>query len=195
MIVRYDWVTELEPAAPDIVAAWRGIEEGRPIGLRRMVRASAGNGSAERTATQLAALAEALTALTAAIPDALLRSPGGEADWNVAETVGHVADARAGLALAAAKAASGSWPHDAPSVVPGIAGSPDADRAVLLRRIERSQRIVERCARTVTGHETEACPLEHPLVGRLRCGEWLVFAGVHDLMHLEQLHDLTEGAR
>jgi hypothetical protein len=28
-----------------------------------------------------------------------------------------------------------------------------------------------------------------------RCGEWLLFAGVHDLMHLEQLHDLIEGSR
>jgi len=27
-------------------------------------------------------------------------------------------------------------------------------------------------------------------VGRLRCGEWLLFAGVHDLMHLEQLEAL-----
>ena len=37
----------------------------------------------------------------------------------------------------------------------------------------------------------DACPLEHPMVGRLRCGEWLLFAGVHDLMHLEQLHDIS----
>jgi hypothetical protein len=29
-------------------------------------------------------------------------------------------------------------------------------------------------------------------VGRLRCGEWLLFAGVHDLMHLEQLHRIAE---
>jgi hypothetical protein len=35
------------------------------------------------------------------------------------------------------------------------------------------------------------CPLQHPLVGQLRCGEWLIFAGVHDLMHLEQLHALA----
>jgi len=35
------------------------------------------------------------------------------------------------------------------------------------------------------------CPLEHPLVGRLRCGEWFLFAGVHDLMHLEQLDGLA----
>ena len=36
--------------------------------------------------------------------------------------------------------------------------------------------------------------LDHPLVGRLRCGEWLLFAGVHDLMHLEQLHALADRA-
>lgn len=49
---------------------------------------------------------------------------------------------------------------------------------------------MERSARTVAGHETEACPLVHPIVGQLRCGELRVFAGVHDLMHLEQLHSM-----
>jgi hypothetical protein len=160
-----------------------------------MIRSTAGRGTAERTSAQLAAVATALTELVGDLPGALLRAPGGEADWNVAEAVGHVADSRAGLALAAAKAASGAWPSGAPPVVPGIPGSPDADRAALLHRIERSQRIIERAARTVSGHETDPCPLEHPLVGRLRCGEWLLFAGVHDVMHLEQLHDLAEGAR
>jgi hypothetical protein len=195
MMVRYAWVDDLVPVAPDIVAIWRGIEEGRPIELRRMIRSTAGRGTAERTSAQLAAVATALTELVGDLPGALLRAPGGEADWNVAEAVGHVADSRAGLALAAAKAASGAWPSGAPPVVPGIPGSPDADRAALLHRIERSQRIIERAARTVSGHETDPCPLEHPLVGRLRCGEWLLFAGVHDVMHLEQLHDLAEGAR
>ena len=194
MMVRYAWVDDLGAVAPDIVAAWRGVEEGRPIELRRMVRAMAGRGTAGRTSAQLGALATALTELIADLPDALLRAPGGEADWNVAEAVGHVADSRAGLALAAAKAASGAWPSGAPPVVPGIPGPPDADRAALVHRVERSQRIIERTARTVSGHETDPCPLEHPLVGRLRCGEWLLFAGVHDLMHLEQLHDLTVGA-
>jgi hypothetical protein len=75
--------------------------------------------------------------------------------------------------------------------VPGVAGPPDADRQTLLSRIARSQRLIERSARTVAGHETDPCPLDHPLVGRLRCGEWLVFAGVHDLMHLEQVHGLA----
>jgi len=195
MMVRYAWVDDLVPVAPDIVAIWRGIEEGRPIELRRMIRSTAGRGTAERTSAQLAAVATALTELVGDLPGALLRAPGGEADWNVAEAVGHVADSRAGLALAAAKAASGAWPSGAPPVVPGIPGSPDADRTALLHRIERSQRIIERAARTVSGHETDPCPLEHPLVGRLRCGEWLLFAGVHDVMHLEQLHDLAEGAR
>ena len=192
--VRYAWVDALERRAPDIVAAWRGIEEGRREEVQAMVRACSGPGTAERTSTQLGALAVGLGDLVDGLPEALLRAPGGEADWNVAEAVGHVADARAGLCLAAAKAAAASWPSDAPSVIPGIPGPPDADRAALVGRIARSQRIVERCARTVAGHETDPCPLDHPLVGPLLCGEWLVFAGIHDLMHLEQLHDLAAGA-
>ena len=65
----------------------------------------------------------------------------------------------------------------------------------LLRRLATSQRIVERAARSIAGHEMDACPLDHPLVGRLRCGEWLLFSGVHDLMHLEQLEDLEASLR
>ena len=45
-------------------------------------------------------------------------------------------------------------------------------------------------ARTISGHEKDLCPLDHPLVGALRCGEWLLYSGVHDLMHLEQLEAL-----
>ena len=62
-----------------------------------------------------------------------------------------------------------------------------------VRKIEQSQRIVARAARQLAGHETDPCPLEHPWVPRLRCGEWLLFAGVHDLMHLEQLHGIAAG--
>jgi hypothetical protein len=75
--------------------------------------------------------------------------------------------------------------------VPGVAGPPDVSRKALLRRLTASQRVVERAARSIAGHESEPCPLEHPHVGRLRCGEWLLFAGVHDVMHLEQLHRLA----
>jgi hypothetical protein len=155
------------------------------------VRKRAGPGSADGIVAQLGTLATALAALVETAPEEILRAPGGEEDWNVAQAIGHVCEARAGLCLAARLAAAGRFPPDAPTVVPGIPGPPDADRATLVGKIAQSQRLIERSARTVAGHETEPCPLVHPLVGRLRCGEWLLFAGVHDMMHLEQLHDLA----
>jgi DinB superfamily len=187
----FDWVDALEAGAPDIIAAWRGIEEGRVVTVRREVRRRSGVGTAERTTGQLATLARALTTLVEQLPDDALGLPGGEGEWTVAECVGHTSESRAGLCLAASLAAAGRWPVDARPVIQGIPGTRDADRATLVRKIAQSQRLIERAARTVAGHETEPCPLVHPQVGRLRCGEWLVFAGVHDLMHIDQLHALT----
>jgi DinB superfamily len=187
----YAWVGALEPDAPDVVAAWRGIDEGRFISVRREVRRRAGAGTAAGVTGQLAAIARALADVVAALPEPAFRLPGGEADWNVAEAVGHVATARAGLVLAASLAASDRWPADASPVVPGVPGPPGADRAALLAKIDQSQRLIERRAPAVAGHELDPCPLDHPLVGRLRCGEWLLFAGCHDLMHLEQLHGIA----
>jgi len=183
-------IDALEPSAPDLVRAWRGIGAGALIAVRREVRRGSGPGSAERIAGQLAAAAGALAGVVEALPVGAFTMPGGEGDWNVAQALGHAADSRAGLAMAGSLAATGRWPADAPPVVPGIPGPHDASREQLLRRIGASQRIVERAARAIAGHETEPCPLDHPLVGRLRCGEWLLFAGVHDLMHLEQLERL-----
>ncbi len=188
----FGWVDALEPGAPDVVAAWRGIDEGRLISVRREVRRRSGEGTAAGIAAQLANLADALTAIVEALPDEALTLPGGEGDWTVTQCIGHDCESRVGLCLAASLAAAGRWPADAPTVVQGIAGSADADRATLLRKIAQSQRLVERAARTVAGHELEPCPLDHPQVGRLRCGEWLLFAGVHDLMHLDQLHRLVD---
>jgi hypothetical protein len=185
------WLDGLEAGAPDIVAAFRGVDEARFLTVRREVRRRAGPGSAERSVTQLATLAEALSDLVASLPDAVLGWPGGEADWNVAEVIGHAASARAGLALAASLAAAGRWPADAPTVVPGVPGAAGADRPTLVSRIATSQRVIARAARAIAGHETDPCPLDHPQVGRLRCGEWLLFAGVHDLIHLDQLHRLA----
>lgn len=176
--------------APDVVTVWRGIAEGALIGVRREVRRRSGDGSTERIVPQLAAVAEALASVVAGLPDRAFAMPGGEGDWNVAQAVGHTAAARAGLVMAASLAASGRWPAEAPVVIPGVPGAADAQREDLVRRLAASQRIIERGARTIAGHETEPCPLEHPLVGRLRCGEWLLFSGVHDLMHLEQLEAL-----
>jgi hypothetical protein len=190
------WVDALERGAPDVVAAWRGIEAGQLITVRRQVRQRAGPGSTATLVPQLASMAGALAALVETLPEAVLRAPGGEGDWNVAQCIGHTCESRVGLCLAASLAAGGRWPADAPSVVQGIPGPPDTDRETLLRRITQSQRIVERAARAVEGHESDPCPLDHPQVGRLRCGEWLLFAGIHDLMHLEQVHDLVdEGGR
>jgi hypothetical protein len=192
--VTHSWIDALEQVAPDAVATWRGIDEGERIRLRREVRRRAGPGTTAGLTTELAGLADALTAMVTSMPEALLRAPGGEGDWNVAQAIGHTCESRAGLVLAASVAAAGRWPADAPTVVQGIPGAPDTDRTTLLRKIAQSQRIIERAARSVAGHETTPCPLDHPQVGRLRCGEWLLFAGVHDLMHLEQLHRLVGDA-
>jgi hypothetical protein len=186
-----EWLDDLGAAAPDAVAAFRGIEARRFISVRREVRRRAGAGSAERVAGELGAISVALVALVATLPEAAFEAPGGEGEWNVAQAIGHDADSRAGLAMAGALAATGRFPADAPTVVPGVPGEHGVAREALVRRITLSQRVVERAARAIAGHEEDPCPLEHPLVGRLRCGEWLLFAGVHDLMHLEQLHGIA----
>jgi hypothetical protein len=189
-----DRIAALQDRAPDVVACWRALDEGRPIGLRREVRRRAGPGSAPGLADQLAAVAEVLATVVEGLPDMAFELPGGEADWTVTEALGHDADARAGLAMAASLAAQGRFPADAPTVVPGVPGRANADRASILAHLATSQRIVARAARSIAGHEADPCPLDHPLVGRLRCGEWLLFAGVHDLMHLEQLEAIERAA-
>jgi len=188
------WLDDLDNLAPDPVSAFRGIEAGQFISVRREVRRRSGAGRAPELVPQLGALATALAEIVGHLPDTAFREPGGEGDWNVAQAIGHDTAARAGLVLAASLAASGRWPDGVPAVVPGVPGEPDAGRKQLLRKIGQSQRVIERAARTIEGHELDPCPLEHPLVGRLRCGEWLLFAGVHDLMHLEQLHGFETGA-
>jgi hypothetical protein len=187
------WLDRLATGAPDPVAAFRNIEAGRFLSVRREVRRRSGSGSATSLVPQLATLAGALSEIIERLPAAAFAAPGGESDWNVAQAIGHDASARAGLVLAASLAAADRWPVDAPTVVPGVPGPADEARERLVRRIAQSQRVIERAARVIDGHELDPCPLEHPLVGRLRCGEWLLFAGVHDLMHLEQLHALESG--
>lgn len=186
-----DWATTLERSAPEIVAAWRGIEAERFISVRREIRRRAGEGSAGRVLGELAALADALVAIVDRLPTGAFALPGGEGDWTVAEAVGHVAAARSGLVLAAGLAAAGRWPADAPTVVPGVPGPATASREELIERLLQSQRIVVRMAGRIAGREDVPCPLHHPLVGELRCGEWLFFAGVHDVMHLEQLEAIA----
>jgi hypothetical protein len=187
-----DWVLELEEGAPAVVRAWRGIDEGAFLSVRREVRRGAGPGSTARIVAELEATAAALIAIAESLPAAAFAMAGGEEDWTVAEAIGHAATSRSGLALAASLAAAGRWPADAPVVVPGLPGPAGLDRPDLVAKLRQSQRVVARAANAIVGHETDACPLQHPLVGRLRCGEWLLFAGVHDVMHLDQLHGLAD---
>ncbi len=136
-------------------------------------------------------MADALEAVLRAMPPDLLREPGGEGDWNVAQAFAHATGSRRWLVHAAALAARGEWPsNDPPRVRPGVPGPADANLETLLTLLDKSRRSMAASAAAIAGHETDRCPLDHPLVGRLRCGEWLLFAGVHDVMHLEQLHRL-----
>jgi hypothetical protein len=181
------WQEALERQAPDVVAVWLALDRGA-MSFRREIRLRAGTGSAARVLAQQEAVADALAAALDATSEEQLRAPGGEEDWNVAQAFAHTTAARRWLVHAAALTARGEWPDPAPVVRPGIPGPADASRELLRTYLDKSRRSMATSAREIAGHEAEPCPLDHPLVGRLRCGEWLLFAGVHDLMHLEQMH-------
>jgi len=189
------WVADLEPRAPDVVAIWRLIDPddfSRDYSRTRdELGRRAGPGSAAGVLAQQEAIADALEAILGQMPEELLQAPGGEGDWNVSQAFAHATGSRRYLAAAAAFAARGEWPDPPPVVTPGVPGPADADRETLLMLLGKSRRSMALSAAAIAGHETDHCPLDHPLVGRrLTCGEWLLFCGVHDLMHLEQLHDL-----
>jgi DinB superfamily len=192
------WLATVEAGAPDSVAAWRALGNGfaglRP--LRRVLRARVHLGDAARILAEQEVLAEALADALSTVPDAALAEPGGEEDWNVAQTFAHATAARRFLPTWAALDAAGRWPaDDPPKVRASIPGAPAATRDELLVLLGKSRRAQQQVAETVAGHETDRCRLDHPLIGRLRCGDWLLFAGVHDLMHLEQLHRIADEHR
>jgi hypothetical protein len=172
-----------------VVAVWLALDKG-PMSFRREIRRRAGPGSAATVLAQQEAVADALAEALDATSEEELREPGGEEDWNVAQAFAHTTAARRWLVHAGALAARGEWPDPAPLVRPGIPGPADASRELLQTYLDKSRRSMVASAREIAGHESEPCPLDHPLVGQLRCGEWLLFAGVHDLMHLEQMHRL-----
>jgi DinB superfamily len=189
------WLDPIEAAAPDVVACWR-VMDYSPPGLAELRRELAGrvhDGDAGRILAQQEAIGDALEATLRGLPERALRAPGGEADWNVAQAFAHTTGARRFLASWAALDAAGHWPESQPpQVVPSLPGRPDADRAALLTLLDKSRVALREAAARIAGHETDLCRLDHPLVGHLRCGDWLLFVGVHDLMHLEQLHRLGQ---
>jgi hypothetical protein len=83
------WLAALEPRAPDVVAVWETIDDEEPviraIAFRREIRRRAGRGSAARILAQHEAIADALASVLSDLPESLLRAPGGEGDWNVAQ--------------------------------------------------------------------------------------------------------------
>jgi hypothetical protein len=159
--------------------------------LRRELRARVHDGAAPRILAQQEVIGDALEAVLRDLPEELLRAPGGEEDWNVAQAFAHTTAARRFLAAWAALDAAGEWPeNDPPEVTPSVPGKADASREQLLILLDKSRRSLRDSAERISGHETQRCRMRHPLVGHLRCGDWLLFVGIHDLMHLEQLHAL-----
>jgi DinB superfamily len=188
------WLAGLEGSAPDTVACWRALE-GTFTGLKRLRRELAArvhDGDAPRILAEQESIGAALERVISALPEDLLRAPGDEEDWNVAQAFAHTTAARRFLAAWAALDAAGEWPEDDPPVVtPSIPGPADASRERLLSLLGRSAESLSESARRIAGHETERCRVRHPFIGHLRCGDWLLFVGVHDLAHLEQLHRLA----
>jgi hypothetical protein len=132
------------------------------------------------------------------MPEPLLRAQGGEEDWSVAQAFAHTTAARRFLAtwaaLDAGDAAGSERAERAPRITPSVPGRAEASRDELLTLLDKSRRGLRAAAERISGHELQRCAMDHPLIGHLRCGEWLLFVGVHDLMHLEQLHRLLVDA-
>ena len=189
------WVARLEADAPDVVACRRVFEfdVGGVKALRRELRARIGEGDAPRILAQQERVGDALEVILRDLPERLLRAPGGEEDWNVAQAFAHTTAARRFLVTWAALDRDGSWPeHRPPTVTPSVPGRPDATREELLVLLDKSRRALREAAGRIEGHELQRCRLDHPLIGHLRCGDWLLFVGIHDLMHLEQLQGLRD---
>ena len=192
------WVEPLERDAPDVVAGWRALDSGFTglKALRRELRVRVHAGDAPRILAQQEAVGDELERVLRGLPAPLLRAPGGEEDWNVAQAFAHTTGARRFLATWASLDAAGEWPEERPPVVtPSVPGRPDATVDELVVLLDKSRAALRIAADRIEGHELGRCRMRHPLIGHLRCGDWLLFVGIHDLMHLEQLHGLAAAYR
>jgi hypothetical protein len=190
------WIAGLTAEAPDVVSCWKafGWDAEGLARLREELHRRVHPGDAPRLLTQQERIGDELERVLRSLPDRLLRMPGGEEDWNVAQTFAHATAARRFLPTWASLDAAGRWPeHRPPVVTPSVPGRPDATRDELLGLLEKSRRALLAAAAAIEGHEVNRCRMEHRLIGELRCGDWLLFAGIHDLDHLEQLHRLGDG--
>jgi hypothetical protein len=189
------WLSRLEGDAPDVVAAWRSFDFSRSgvKALRRELGGRVQQGDAPRILAQQEAVGDELERVLRSLPERLLRAPGGEEDWNVAQAFAHTTAARRFLATWASLDVAGEWPEERPPVVtPSVPGPADATVEQLVTLLDKSRVAIRIAADRITGHELTRCRMRHPLIGHLRCGDWLAFVGIHDLMHLEQLDRLGE---
>jgi hypothetical protein len=190
------WLTRLEADAPDVVACWNVLDNTRAglKALRRELRDRVHEGGAPRILAQQEWIGEELERVARSLPEHLLRAPGGEENWNVAQAFAHATAARRFLSTWAALDAAGEWPEDRPpAVTPSVPGPADATLDELLKKLDGSRRAIREAAARIEGHETERCRLRHPVIGHLRCGDWLLFIGVHDLTHLDQIAGIRDG--
>jgi hypothetical protein len=191
------WAMALADVAPDVVACWSVFDWDADglAALRAELSRRVHTGDAPRFLVQQERIGDELERVIRALPDALLRAPGGEGDWNVAQAFAHTTAARRFLATWASLDAAGRWPeHRPPVVTPSVPGRSDATRDELLVLLDKSRRAVREAAGAIEGHELDTCRMGHPLIGELRCGDWLLFIGIHDLDHLAQLHGLRRRA-
>ena len=88
---------------------------------------------------------------------------------------------------------AGAWPEERPPVSHAVGARPARGDPVdeLLVLLDKSRVAIRTAAGRIEGHELGRRRMRHPLIGHLRCGDWLLFVGMHDLMHLEQLHGLA----
>src|SRR5260221_6798024 len=94
------WLDSLEAVAPAPVSAFRGIEAGPVLSVRREVRPRAGGRSATELVPQLAALAGALGAIVETLPDASFAAAGGGGGLDRGQGVGPAPPPPPGPALA-----------------------------------------------------------------------------------------------
>jgi DinB superfamily len=189
------WIERLDVGAPDVVACWHALDStySGVRALRRELRDRVHEGDTPRILAQQEVVGDELERVLRAMPERLLSAPGGEEDWNVAQAFAHTTAGRRFLGTWAALDAGGEWPNErAPVVTPSVPGRADATREELLVLLDKSRRAIREAAAKIAGHERQRCGMDHPLIGHLRCGEWLLFLGIHDCMHLEQLHRLLE---
>src|SRR5687767_13843036 len=107
------WLAALEADAPDVIACWRALDNNFSglKALRRELRDRVHEDGALGILAQQEAVGEQLRRMLAAMPDELLRAPGGEGDWNVAQAFAHTTAARRFLGTWAALDAGGRWPE------------------------------------------------------------------------------------